>query len=779
MPEGITTRIFLMVDFLFKYSLVVYEQGQWVFRAMPALITLVMLAAIAMIIMLWLYRRTTTPVRPSWHVLLIMLRVLAIAVVIFCLLEPVLSVSTVVPRKNSVIVLVDDSESMSIADGSSGNQRATRLQQVTNWLGGGAPPGEENSALARLQKNFRVETFRFSSAVEPLSGLKELRGKGQSTNIAAALEFAGKQARQDALAGVVLITDGVASAGADPLQVSRDLIGMQVPIFTIGAGAKIANDLQVAKVEATRSVLEKARVEVTAMLQSRGHAGETVTVELRDGEKIIQSQPVTLGERGSRLSFQFAPARKGFIKYTVAVPAVRNEAVAENNETSFLIDSRDRTSRILYVEELHPWEFKFLARAAEGDPALQLTALLKTGPEKYLRLGLRNSNELRDGFPAKREELFGYQAIVIGSMPASFFSKAQLDLIREFVAERGGGFMMLGGMRALSQGGYSNTVIDELLPVQLPPPVETDGRAFPPQLQEEFRFTPTLEGLSSPLLQLDPDPITNNQRWENLPLLQGYNPLGQAKRGASILAVHPMHQSGAPRILLATQRYGRGRTGVLATSTTWRWQMHLEHRDITHERFWRQLLRWLSLQSPEPVRIALERESFAPEESMTMQVSVADSSFVAQENAHVELRVIAPNGEPVALTASPDLRQPGNYLAQFEPSQEGLYTIEVLAHDQAGHYLGKAENAFFVEPSHAELMHADLQAPLLQRLAEVTGGRYFHLSEAQNLPDAITVSKSSYSKLTEQEIWDAPIFFLAIALLLAAEWFIRRSKGLS
>jgi hypothetical protein len=77
------------------------------------------------------------------------------------------------------------------------------------------------------------------------------------------------------------------------------------------------------------------------------------------------------------------------------------------------------------------------------------------------------------------------------------------------------------------------------------------------------------------------------------------------------------------------------------------------------------------------------------------------------------------------------------------------------------------------------LAHADLQAPLLQRLAEVTGGRYFHLSEAGNLPDAITVSKNSYSKLTEQEIWDAPIFFLAITLFLAAEWFIRRSKGLS
>jgi uncharacterized membrane protein len=786
-----------MFDFFFKYSPVVYAQGKWIFRAMPALATLAVLAVIAIAVVLLFYRRTTTPVRPAWHALLIGLRVLAIAVLVFCLLEPVLSVSTVVPQKSSVLVLVDDSESMSISDGALGNSGKTRLQQAREWLGAPGTPSslaKGGSGLAHLTKNFRVETFRFSSAVEPLSRLEELRGQGPSTNLAAALEYAGNHARQGALSGVVLITDGAVSAGADPLQAGRDLIGLQVPIFTVGVGSKIANDIQVAKVEATRSALEKSMVEVAALIQARGYAGETVAVELRDGEKIVQRKSVTLGERNARISFQLVPDRKGFIKYTVAVPHAKSEAVTANNEMSFLIDSRDRIARILYVEELHPWEYKFLSRALDGDPALQLTSLLKTGPEKYLRLGLRHANELSEGFPTQRHELFDYQAVVIGSMPATFFSKAQLELIRDFVAERGGGFMMLGGMRALAQGGYGETALADILPVHLPPPLDVDSRAVPPQLHEEFRFTPTPEGLASPLLQLDPDPLTNSQRWENLPLLQGYNPLGPAKPGAGILAVHPLHQPAAPRILLATQRYGRGRTGILATSTTWRWQMHLDHSDLTHERFWRQLLRWLSLQSPDPVRLTLDRENFSPGEPVNVQIEVMDSSFVAQENANVAVRVIAPPGEPAvsagadsggatttgtSLTASPDLRKRGAYLAQFEPAQQGLHSVEVLAHDQAGHFLGKAESAFFVEPSSAELAHADLQASLLQRLAEVSGGRYFHINDADNLPDAITVSKSSFSKLTEQEVWDAPIFFLAIALFLAVEWFVRRSRGLS
>jgi uncharacterized membrane protein len=770
-----------MFDFLFKYSPVVYAQGKWMFRAMPAVAILALLAVMAMVIILLSYRRTTSPISLTWHAALIALRALAMTILAFCLLEPVLSVSTVVPQKSSVLVLLDDSESMSITDGALDNRRSTRLEQTSEWFGDGRAG---SGMLARLNKNFRVETFRFSSNVEPLSSLEELRGKGASTNLAAALEFAGKYARQGSFSGVVLVTDGVASTGSDPLQASRELIGLQVPIFTIGVGAKIANDIQVAKVEATRSALEKSMVEVAALIQARGHNGEVVSVELRDGEKIVQRKSAMLGERNARISFQVVPDRKGFIKYTISVPRARNEAVTANNQMSFLIDSRDRTARILYVEELHPWEYKFISRAVGDDPALQLTSLLKTGPEKYLRLGLRYADELREGFPSQRRELFGYQAIVIGSMPAAFFSKVQLDLIRDFVAERGGGFMMLGGMSALSQGGYSESALADILPVHLPPILGVDGRSVPPQLHEEFRFTPTPEGFASPLLQLDPDPGVNKQRWENLPLLQGYNPLDSAKPGASILAVHPLHQASAPRILLATQRYGRGRSGILATSTTWRWQMHLDHRDMTHERFWRQLLRWLSLPSPGPVRITLDRENFSPEEPVAIHIEVMDSSFIAQDNANVAVRVVALTNDPSApavasVVASADLRKPGAYVTQFEPAQQGLYAIEVLAHNQAGQFLGKAESAFFVEPSSAELAHADLQASLLRRVAEVSGGRYFHLREAKDLPDAITVSKSSFSKLTEQEVWDAPIFFIGIAMFLAMEWYIRRSRGLS
>jgi hypothetical protein len=205
---------------------------------------------------------------------------------------------------------------------------------------------------------------------------------------------------------------------------------------------------------------------------------------------------------------------------------------------------------------------------------------------------------------------------------------------------------------------------------------------------------------------------------------------------------------------------------------------------MTHERFWRQLSRWLSAQSPEPVAVELDRESYSPGEEVALHIDVMDSVFAPQHNANVTVKITGSDQQATTLQASTDLSsdlagESAKYLANFAAGQEGLYQVEVLAHDRQGHYLGKAESAFFVEPSQAELAHPDVQAPMLQRLAEMTKGRYFHIEQAQDLPEALKVAQSSYSKLTEHEIWDAPFFFLAITLLLGAEWYLRRARGLS
>lgn len=177
-----------------------------------------------------------------------------------------------------------------------------------------------------------------------------------------------------------------------------------------------------------------------------------------------------------------------------------------------------------------------------------------------------------------------------------------------------------------------------------------------------------------------------------------------------------------------------------------------------------------------------------------MHINALDSSFKAVNNANLTVTVTAPfdsgarsqvsRGDPPVgsiriLDVLPDLTRPGQYKAQFSPLDEGLYEIEVQATDQAGKFLGRASSSFFVSENHVEFQRPDLQEPILKRISEISGGKYMHISAADNIADELAVAESSYSKTVERDIWDSPALFFAILLLLAAEWIARRAKGLS
>ena len=85
----------------------------------------------------------------------------------------------------------------------------------------------------------------------------------------------------------------------------------------------------------------------------------------------------------------------------------------------------------------------------------------------FIRLGTRDKEELRGGFPKDAETLFEYDAIVIDDLEASFFTEDQKSLLQQFVSLRGGGLLMLGGQESFVGGDYAKTQIGEMLPVYL------------------------------------------------------------------------------------------------------------------------------------------------------------------------------------------------------------------------------------------------------------------------------------------------------------------------
>lgn len=758
-----------MFEFLFKYSPVVFSEGKLALNYQPSLLVLLAVLLALAVCLFALYRRTTLQINSSFKALLIALKVSALLILLFLLLEPYVTISTIMPRKSSVLVLIDDSKSMSIAD-VEGKSRTNFVRKLL---------GEQNTdgLLSELKTNFKLQLYKFGPEVEHLREAKDLAAAGSLTDLGEGLKFATELGGQSGVSAVVVVTDGVNNTGNDPLETAALMKNKNLPLYVVGVGSEETKDIELARVNANHSVIENSVIEVAALIKSNHIDEKEVEVELREEGILVKKQQVSLKGSATRMSMKFSPRKHGFVNYSLNVVANEKEVTAHNNQKSFLIDNRSKKARVLYVEGYPRAEFKFLRRALDGDTNIELVSLLRTGPDKFYRQGVTTQDELRDGFPKTKEALFAYDAIILGSVERDFFSDEELENISQFVSERGGGFLMLGGRNAFAEGGYAGSVLEPILPVQLP---AHQVAAYPGMtFRDKFKLLITPEGYQNPIMQLSATPSDNREMWDKLPDLEGYNVLGNAKPGATILAVHPLSEPQNPRIMIAQQRFGKGRTMVFASSSSWLWQMGMNHADMSHERFWRQIMRWLALAAPKPVEVHTEKDSYVPGEEVTLNVDVRDREFVPLSDARVTARFKKPDGDvqevPVRWSSEGKLA----YAGTFVPDTEGIYKVQVEAYALNGDLMGLSETAFLVEESKLEFSNAHLQAGFLKRMADVSGGRYFHQEEAENLPDEISVMKSSYSKLVDQDLWDMPILFMAVIVLLAVEWYVRRNRGLS
>jgi hypothetical protein len=290
----------------------------------------------------------------------------------------------------------------------------------------------------------------------------------------------------------------------------------------------------------------------------------------------------------------------------------------------------------------------------------------------------------------------------------------------------------------------------------------------------------TPAGAALAALQLAPDARASAERWRTLPPLTAVNVVRRVKPGATVLLSGAA--SGAPaRVVLAHQRFGRGRAVAFAVQDSWLWQMHatVAADDMAHEQFWRQLLRWLVSGVPDPVVVAASGDRPAPNEAVVLRAEVRDSAFVPVNGARVVARVTAPSGARAEVPMEWGVERDGEYRAAFTPAERGVHEVEVDARD-GERDLGAAAPAYLdVAEPRDEYFGSAMRAPLLRRLAEATGGRFYTPETVGALPEDLRYARSGVTVTERKELWDMPIVLLTLAALLAGEWFVRRARGLA
>jgi len=741
----------LLFSFFFKYRPLLFLEGDWEFRSSWPTLFLLLLVVAGGVVAVTSYTRPRGKTEPSDRVLMALLRVGAFAVLFFALLRPTLVNTSTVPQRNFVGVLLDDSRSMTLpaADGSA---RSSFIEQQLD--------PENGVLLQELEERFAVRYFRYSSTTNRIELASELTFDGTRTDLGGALDRVREELSSVPLSGLVVISDGADNSGRSLTEAMVPLQAASVPVFTVGLGEEaLTPDIQIGRISAPRTVLKGTSLLLDVVVSQRGFAGQTLPLIVEDDAGILTEDEVQFGEDGeptvARVRFTLENA--GPRRIRLRIPVQEGERVLQNNERGVEVEVREAREKILYFEGEPRYEMKFLRRALSEDENIQVVVLQRTAEDKFLRLQVDDADELSGGFPTTREELFKYRGLIIGSVEASYFTHDQLAMIADFVSRRGGGFLMLGGRWAFAEGGYGGTPVEEALPVVLDEPALDPQAVF-----SEFKVRPTVAGLGHVAAQIRPNGQAELAVWDSLPPLSIMNHIRQVKPGATTLLSG--EGEAGERVVLAYQRYGRGKSVALPVVDTWLWQFHADVplEDQTHELFWQQLLRWLVDGVPDYVDARTEQEVVEAGESVRILTEINDSAYVEVNDAFVEAIVTAPNGtvQPVPLDWT--VERDGEYAGTFIPSMEGDYQIVVQGTRGADTGLGADEIHLRVGPSTEEYFDANLRRSLLERLADETGGRYYDPSTVHRLP----------------ELWDMPILFLLLVAFVGGEWVFRRRRGL-
>jgi len=744
-----------MFEFLFKYPLAIFQKGKFVLLSGWPVWLLLVLIAVAGGALFWNIRRR--PVLSSMRSTAIWLAQTAlIALVLLLLWHPAISVARLRPQENVVAVLLDHSRSMGIAD--TGTPRLRNAEEVLN-----------GQLLPELNKRFQVRMYEFGRDAVRIDQARNLVADDNATRIGDSLKHIASEAGTMPLGAIVVMSDGGDNTGGVDRDTIEQLRQLRIPVHTIGFGPDhFAKDIEIVDVAAPARALVQSRLSARVAIRQHGYAGQTVKLIVRENDHPLAEQAIVLkpdAEQSETVVFNAGAA--GAHSFQIGVVPMPGEQNDRNNSVVRLVSVVPKKMRILYMEGEPRWEYKFIRRALEDDQSIEIVTILRTTQNKIYRQGTRDEHELENGFPAKAEELFKYDGLIIGSVEANYFSPEQQNMIRDFADKRGGGVLFLAGRFALSDGGYEKTPMAEMMPLRLAKE-KTWSRDF-------ATASLTDAGRESVICRIEEDRTQNAARWQKMPQIANYAVMGAPKPGAVVL-MNVAEAGHRPSPLLAIQNYGHGRVGVFATAGSWRWKMLQDHTDKTHSMFWSQLLRWLVTETPGPVQASTPRQVLSDDTRVPLRVSVRDKNYDIVSGATVQTMVSRPDGGSDTVDLKPDPLEPGMYIGEYTADKPGTYVAETSAHQDKTD-LGSDALTFRREDGVAENFGAAQNRDLLEKLSRDTGGNYYTSSNARRLSGEVAISEAGITAHDNLDIWDMPIVFLLVILIRGGEWLLRRKWG--
>ena len=781
----------------------------------------------------FVYLRLARPLPPRHTFLLIALRIGAVAILLGCLLAPVIVEKRDITPPTHLAVLVDTSQSMQLMD--TGN--VSRLHQVNELLFGDSDDSDDadkSTLLQALADKFEVHVYPFGTGLHPMVSVEtqaeRFKPADTLTDIGSAIKQADAAWKGQQRAGIVLITDGAHNAGELPMEA---LAALQIPVYAIGVGAvEPPKDIQIQRIDTAPVAYTGHEHLIRVTIAQTGYTGQTTRLALREvnSQRLVSSATLTFAESAQAIEFRLTPDTEGNFQYTLTLPTLDGELTAENNEKTFALKVVKAKLNVFYLEGRPRWEYTFLKRALERDADIAFASVLLstrrdaesvlnrfdgyypqvsgeagawrgTGPrptegEAVPRQGTgpRPTATVIRRFPETREALSKYDVLIFGDVTAEHLTAAQQQRIVAFVETEGHAVIFLPSRNALGRNGLGTTELARLLPVSIPVTgCEMSEAEFTVQLTQIGAFHPMLQ-LSSANLALN----RNTALWRNLPALARRFHGFQLRGGASVLL-----ESGDGAPVMIFQRTGLGKSLLFAAEGLWHWDFGVSNfkdaRYLTlYSQFWAQALRWMGTTHADENRLYLttDTSTYATGDTVQVTAQVYSETYQPQADAAVQVEVTPPGGEAFQLrmqTVHGDINEregqaddegenggeeqtgeENRYTARFEVWEKGIYRIRATSGTG-----GTDKTEIYVQPQLAELEAPQLNETLLKQLASRTGGAYFAIADAEQVPESITLIPNPVFVDTERVLWAHPLILILVVGLLGMEWFLRKRNGLT
>lgn len=720
------------------------------------------------------------------------LRIAALAIVVWMIATWILALER--SGLPYAVVMIDDSASMATVDrysepdvqralakyqGSDTSSPATRLQWAQELL-----IAKNAAALRKLAAEQRLRIYAVSSAPRRLDGdfkqliaeVQSLEPTGELSRLGDGISSVLDELRGTPPSAIVLISDGVNTAGeslADAAQAARR---KGVPLFTVAIGSsQPIKDIEVADLLVDEIVFVDDVVSFEFTVTASGFAGQSVAAQLVNAQsgEVLAETPVPLGADGvaERTRIAYRPQNVGEFEISVRIAPLADEMNADNNVESRTIQVRKEKLRVLMVWWQPSLEFRRLKALLERESTVELKTVLQDADLEYAA----SDRTALKVFPADRDELRKFDVILFGDANPQFLPAQALEHLRDFVTEKGGGLVVIAGPR-FTPRAYAGTALEKLVPIELEP------NAIPSTTPAKEGFVPRLTdlGAASAGGQIGDSIGDAQELWRKLPPWYWFDPPGRARPGARVFLEHPtqLGADGRPRPLVALQFVGAGKVLYHAADESYRWRFRVG--DTYFGRYWVQSIRYMSRsRMTDENRIAeltADRREYRRGESPRLRVQFADDRAAPAEDGGVAL-VVERQGQRVqTLPLARNTTERGGFEGTLTQPAEGKYRIWISAPSLAGK---PPSIDFRVLPPPGETQRIEADLAELQRVAEITRGRSYTLANADEIwRDLPPGRQIPVETLPPAPLWNQWPVLALVLMLLVTEWLVRKRIGL-